>query len=139
MRQRKDNVEVCDRQKLRRARLEPLEACVALALGAVPRSTRVVRDDLIAAAHARIPVATEDCGAAARNGIERLAMRPGKVRSILMPKAVACCADDVGHLESGPAHLLTFFLERFTVSGLETAIPSMGLATACRWRRDRCR
>jgi hypothetical protein len=26
------------------------------------------------------------------------------VRSVLLPKAVARCADDVGHLEGGPAH-----------------------------------
>jgi hypothetical protein len=27
------------------------------------------------------------------------------VRSVLLPKAVARCADDVGHLEGGPIHL----------------------------------
>jgi len=91
------------------------------------------------AAYTLTPVPAESRSAAAHNGIEHLAMRPGKVQTILMPKAVACCADDIGHLEGGPVHRLIFFLERFTVSGLETAIASMGLATACKWRRDRCR
>src|ERR1035438_7145383 len=43
------------------------------------------------------------------------------------------------HLEGGPAHRFISLLERFTSSGLETSIASSGLATACRWRRDRCR
>src|SRR5271170_1078310 len=47
-----------------------------------------------------------------------------------------CCpyADDVGHLEGGPAHRFISLLERFTLSELRTAIASSGLGTACRWR-----
>ena len=66
------------------------------------------------------------------DGIEHLAMYPCKVRLVLFPESVARCANDVGHLEGGPAHRLINLLERFTSSGLETSIASSGLATACR-------
>lgn len=80
---------------------------------------------------------TQSGSAASHDGIEHLAMRPGKVGSMLVPEAAAGCADDVGHLQGGAAHRLIFFLERFTVSGLQTAIASIGLAMACKCRRDR--
>ncbi len=91
------------------------------------------------AADALIAMTTECRGAAADDGIEHLAMRPCKMRLLLFPKTVARCADDVGHLEGGPAHRLIFLLERFTSSGLDTSMASNGLGTACRWRWDKCR
>jgi hypothetical protein len=39
------------------------------------------------------------------DGIERLAVRPCKARSLPLPKTVDRCADDVGHFQGGPAHL----------------------------------
>ena len=86
----------------------------------------------MAAAHALIAMTTQGRSATADDGIEHLAMRPGKVRSVLLPKAVALCADYVGHLQGGPTHRLINRLERFTWSGLDTAMASSGLATACR-------
>src|ERR1035437_4534621 len=93
----------------------------------------------MAAADALIKMTAQCRGAAPDNGIKHLAMQPCKVRLVLFPESVACCADDVGHLEGGPAHRLIFLLERFTPSGLETSIASSGLATACKWRRDKCK
>src|SRR5664280_3078881 len=93
----------------------------------------------MAAAKAQIQMTAQRRGAATDDGIEHLAMRPCKMRLLLFPKSVARCADDVGHLEGGPAHRFISLLERFTSSGLETSMASSGLATACRWRRDRCR
>ena len=93
----------------------------------------------MAAADALIKMTAQCRGAAPNNGIEHLAMHPCKMRLVLVPESVARCADDVGHLEGGPTHRLIFLLERFTPSGLETSIASSGLATACRWRRDKCR
>src|ERR1035438_10652025 len=58
----------------------------------------------MAAADALIQMTAQRRGAATDDGIEHLAMRPCKMRLLLFPKAVARCADDVGHLEGGPAH-----------------------------------
>ena len=93
----------------------------------------------MAAADALIKMTAQRCGTAPDDSIEHLAMYPCKVGLVLFPETVARCADDVGHLEGGPAHRLIFLLERYTSSGLETSMASSGLATACRWRRDRCR
>ena len=93
----------------------------------------------MAAADALIAMAAQRRGAASDDSIEHLAMHPCKVRLVLLPESVARCADDVGHLEGGPAHRLIFLLDRFTSLGLDTSIASSGLATACRWRRDKCR
>jgi hypothetical protein len=83
---------------------------------------------------------TAQCrGAAPEDGIEHLAMHPCKMRLMLLPESVVHCADDVGHLEGGPAHLLIFLLDRLTSLGLDTSIASSGLGTACRCRLDRCR
>ena len=93
----------------------------------------------MAAADALITMTAQCRSAAADDGIEHLAMRPCKVRLLLFPETVARCADDVGHLEGGPAHRFIRLLERFTSSGRDTSIASSGLGIACRWRRDRCR
>ena len=53
----------------------------------------------MATADALIKMTTQCCSAATDDGIEHLAMRPCKVRSVLLPKTVARCANDVGHLE----------------------------------------
>ena len=84
----------------------------------------------MAAASALIEMPAQCRSAAANDGVKYLAMHPCKVRLVLVPKAVACCADDVGHLEGGPAHRFLSLLERFTSSGLDTSMASSGLATA---------
>src|SRR5215469_11445965 len=126
-------------QQLIRTRGQPLGARVPLALGTVPIAARVEGDGLMAAASAFIEMTAQCRGAATNDGIEHLVMHPCKVRLVLVTEAAACCADDVGHLEGGPAHRFRSLLERFTSSGLDTSMASSGLATACRWRRDRCR
>jgi hypothetical protein len=59
----------------------------------------------MATADALIEMTAQCRRSATDDGIEHLAMRPCKARSVLLPKAVARCADDVGHLEGGPIHL----------------------------------
>lgn len=93
----------------------------------------------MSAANALIAMSTQSRGAASHDGVEDLAMWPRQMQSVLVPEAVAHSANDVSHLEGGAAHRLIFLRERFTVSGLEMAMPSIGLATAWRWRRDRWR
>src|SRR5271165_3300596 len=139
MGQREHDVEVRHGQQLSRPRGQPLGARVPLALGTVPIAAGVERDGLMAAADALIAMTTLCRGAAADDGIEHLAMRPGKMRLLLLPKTVARSTDDVGHLEGGPAHRFISLLERFTSSVPDTSMASSGLGTACRCRRDKCR
>src|SRR5450755_3324892 len=67
-RQSEDDVHVAGRQQLSFPRLEPAQACVALTLGAVPVSARVVRDGGMSAVRALIAMSTQRCGAAACDG-----------------------------------------------------------------------
>src|ERR1035437_8136432 len=107
--QGEDDMEVRHGQQLCRTRGQPPGPRVALAPGAVPVAARVIGDGLMATADALIEMPTQCRGAATDDGIEHLAMRPCKVRSVLLPEAVARCADDVGHLEGGPIRV---FLSR---------------------------
>ena len=132
MRQSEDDVEVGNRQQLLGARLEPLGTRVPLALRAVPVAARVVRDGLMSAADTLVAMSSQSRSAASYDRIEHLAMRPRKMRSVLFPEAVACCADDVSHFEGGVNHRLIRFRDRSTVSGLETSMASIGLGNACR-------
>jgi hypothetical protein len=93
----------------------------------------------MAAAHTLITMTAQRRSSTADDGIEHLAMLPCKMRSVVLPKSVPCCMDDVGHLKGGPVHRFFFSLERFTPLGPETSMVSSGLGTACRWRRDKCR
>ena len=93
----------------------------------------------MAAVDALIKMTAQCRGAAPEDGIEHLAVQPCKMRLVLLPESVAHCADDVGHLEGGPAHRFIFLLDRFSSLGLDTSIASSGLGSACRWRRDKCR
>ena len=79
MRQREDNMEVRYRQQLRATRGQPLDACVSLALGAVPVAAGVVRDGVMAAATALIAMTAQSWSAAAGDGVEHLTMLPGKM------------------------------------------------------------
>jgi hypothetical protein len=75
-------MEVAGGQEFSLAGRQPMLARLGLALGAVPISARVVRDGLMTAAQARIPVATQCCGAAALNGTKRFELLEIKAGSI---------------------------------------------------------
>lgn len=78
-------------------------------------------------------------GPAVRDGAkhpEVLCRQPGAMG---LDEACPVLANDVGHLEGWPGHRFCSRRERRTVSGLDTAIASNGLATAWRCRRERWR
>src|SRR4051812_11426267 len=77
------------------------------------------------------------CGSARSHRVPCDEATPDALRTL--PEAVARDADDVCHLDSGTAHSLTSLRERFTVSGLVIVMASIGVATACKCRRERCR
>jgi hypothetical protein len=54
----------------------------------------------------RIHMAAERGGAAAQDGVQHLEMEPGKPLATAVEKARPSCADDVGHLNGRPRHLL---------------------------------
>ena len=87
---------------------EPALACLGLALGAVPITTRVVRDGLKSALGAGIEVASERGGPAVLNGSEGFELLEIEAGSIALEKVLALHAEDVGHLHGGPSH--GFFL-----------------------------
>jgi hypothetical protein len=86
------NMEVAGGQEFSLAGRQPTLARLSLALGAMPISARVVRDDLMSAAQARIPVATQCCGAAALNGTKRFELLEIKPGSIAVQEAIALSA-----------------------------------------------
>ena len=58
----------------------------------------------MATVYARIAITAEGSGAAARDGIEHLLLRPSQGSAVPLTKAVARNTNDVGHLEGWPAH-----------------------------------
>jgi hypothetical protein len=84
----------------------------------------------MSAAKTLIAMTTQGCGAATDDRVHHLAMLQGEMGSLLFPEAAALYADDVGHLEGGPAHRFARLLECLTRSVAETSIASSGLATA---------
>src|ERR1700678_4054227 len=79
-------MEVGHGQQLGGTRVEPLSACVALALGTVPVAARVIGDSLIAAAQTLVAMASESRSAATNDSIHDLAVLPGQVRSLPFPE-----------------------------------------------------
>jgi hypothetical protein len=76
---REHDVEVAGGQEFAFAGRQPALARLRLALGTVSVSARVIRDDLMTAARAGIPVAAECSGATALNGTKRFALLKVKV------------------------------------------------------------
>jgi hypothetical protein len=72
-----DEMIVADGQQFLLPLPKPLVARSGLTLGAVPVAAGVIRDSLVPAVYARIAMTAEGGGAAAREGIEHLALRPG--------------------------------------------------------------
>src|SRR6266849_1072517 len=66
--QGEDDVHIAGGQQLPLPRLEPAQAGIALTLGAVPVSARVVRDGSMSAVRALIAMSTQHSGAAACDG-----------------------------------------------------------------------
>ena len=79
-----------------------------------------------------IQVATERCRAAMLDGEEHAEMQPRQPGPVLFDEAVAMRANDIGHLERWPFHLLCSFRDRLTWSGLDSSTLSSGVPAARR-------
>ncbi len=93
----------------------------------------------MSAAGAPIAMASERRRAATEDRVHHLAVLRGEMGSMLLEEAAAGYAEDVGHLKGGPAHRFARLLESLASAEVETVSDSIGLGTACRCRRDRCR
>jgi hypothetical protein len=85
-------------------------------------------------------VTSERGGAAVLKGSEGFELLNSTARSVPGEESLALHAEDVGHLHGGPGH--RFFLRwyrRLTSCRQESGKLSRGLATARKWRWDRCR
>jgi|SRR5271155_1464006 hypothetical protein len=114
MRKREDNVDVVRREKLLATRGEPAIASSCLTLRAVPISARVVGDGAMSAAGAFIEMSAERGGTTPGNSQEHFDVLPGDPLTASFDECVSRSADEIGHLERWPTHLLFlrwFFLE----------------------------
>ena len=93
----------------------------------------------MSAAGASIAMTAERCRAATDDSVHHLAVLRGEMRSMPSEEAAAGYTEDVGHLKGGPTHRFARLLESLASAEVETVSDSIGLGTACRCRRDRCR
>ena len=134
-RKREDGMHIASGQKFPFPRLEPVQACAALAPWAMAISARVVGDGGgMSAAGAAIAMSTQSGGAAARNRQQHFSMLPVDPLATVFDKRLSRTANNVGHLQQRPVHELCL-----CPPCPEKVRASSGLAVALRCRCDRCR
>ena len=106
MRDAEDDMEVSRRQDFLFASSQPTLARLCLALGAMPVTAGVIGNGLMTAAGTRVEMPTQRCRAAVLDGAEHFQLLKAEARSVPIEKAVALCADEIGHLQGGPAHFV---------------------------------
>jgi len=102
-RQREHGMDVAGRQQLPLPLLEPADAGVALAPGAVPVPARVVGDGRVPAAGALVAMAAESGSAAPGDRGQHLLMLAVDPAAAAFEEALPSAANDVGHLHGGAA------------------------------------
>src|SRR6516164_7357150 len=87
------------------AGVHPTLACLGLALVAMPIAAAVVGNDRsFLAVRTNIDMTAERCGAAPRDGADHLELL--NTRVMFVDEVVGLSAENIGHLEGGPAHWL---------------------------------
>jgi hypothetical protein len=104
-----DNMDVTRWEKFLAARCEPAIASSCLTLRAVPISARVVGDGAMSAAGAFIDVPAKRGGTTPRNGQEHFDVLPGDPLTASFDECVSRSADQIGHLEEWPVHLVVLW------------------------------
>src|SRR6266404_9712355 len=77
-----------------------------LTLRAVPVAARVVGDGAMPAAGALIEMTAQRGGTTARNGPQHFDMLPTEPVAVSFDESSSRVADEIGHLQRWPAHLL---------------------------------
>jgi hypothetical protein len=108
-RKREDHVHVRGWKKFPTTLFQPAFSSARLTLRAMPISARVEGDGTMAAAGAFIKM-TAECGSATpRNGQQHFDMLPANPLTASFDECVSRGADDIGHLEEWPVHLLVLW------------------------------
>ena len=108
-RKREDHMDVARWEKLLATCCEPAIASSCLTLRAVPISARVVGDGAMSAASALIEMSAERGGATPRNRQEHFDVLPADPLTASFDEGVSRSADQIGHLEGWPVHLLVLW------------------------------
>jgi hypothetical protein len=107
LRKGEDHMDVARREKFSSACCDPPFPGRGLTLRAVPVSAGVVRDSgAMPAAGALIEMTAQCGGATPPNGQQHFDMLPTEPVAISFDESSSRCADEIGHLQGRPAHLL---------------------------------
>src|SRR5258708_6286897 len=100
-------MEIARGEKLLLARSDPAVPSGGLTLGAMAIATAVIGDgDTMSAAHALIEMTAESGGTTTPNGPQYFHVLPMEPMAVSFDERLSGSADDVGHLQRRPAHLL---------------------------------
>jgi hypothetical protein len=101
-------MDVAGGEKFLTTRFEPTVASVGLTLRAVPITAAVVRDGrTVPAVGALIEMPAQGGGATARDGSQHLEVLPGDPPAAAFEEGGSRGANQIGHLEGWPVHLLS--------------------------------
>src|SRR5271167_1428624 len=104
--QGEDHMDVAGWEEFSLTRLDPTVAGSGLTLRAVPISARVVGDGAMPAASALIEMTAQCGGTTAPNGPEHFEVLPTEPAAISFEESSSRGADEIGHLQGRPAHLV---------------------------------
>src|SRR5580700_7573777 len=107
------------RQKFTATFFQPTFASTRLTFRAMPISTRVVGDGALSAASAFIDMPAERGGATPRNRQEHFDVLPGDPLTASFDEGVSRSADQIGHLEGWPIHLLVLWWPVFQLQRVQ--------------------
>jgi hypothetical protein len=105
-----DHVQIAGREQFSSTRGDPAFPCSDLTLRAVSVSAAIEGDGAMPAAGALIEMTTEGGGTTPANGQQHFDMLPTEPVAISFEESISRGADQIGHLEWWPGHLL--FLRR---------------------------
>jgi len=105
-RKREDHMDVTRRKKFPATLFQPTFPSTCLTLRAMAISTGVVGDGAMSAARAFIEMPAERGGTTPGNGQEHFDVLPGDPLTASFDECVSRSADQIGHLEEWPVHLL---------------------------------
>jgi hypothetical protein len=100
-------MEVACREKFSSTRSDPPFPSTRLTLGAVAISAAVIRDGgTMPATGALVEMTAESGGTAPPNGQQHFDMHPPEPLAVSFDEGISRSADNIGHLEGWPVHLL---------------------------------
>jgi hypothetical protein len=106
-RQGEDHMEIARGEKLSLAGSDPAVPSGGLTLRAVAIATAVIGDGgAMSAAHALIKMAAESSSTTPRNRSQHFDVLPTKPPAVSFDERLSGIADDIGHLQRRPTHLL---------------------------------